>query len=309
MQKAAASFQLGVASTQLALLAKNPATSGHHARVKMLGAFLELPSSWFADHLLTESDEPDIARMTTGLYSTYGLIEARHGHRIAAAFKLGYSISAIAYFWRIPSANRSVITDEIKCAAKDAGISDDVTATLLAACIAPDANEDGVLSAVVRATEEISNALSTDAVFIVHGHDEAIREKVARFVERLGLTAIILHEQPNQGRTLIEKFISHSQVAFAVVLLTPDDIGGSKTANSKEYLPRARQNVVFELGYFVGLLGRDRVCALCVPTVDLPSDYVGTVYVKLDPDGAWKLSLAREMKSAGLNVSLDGVIA
>jgi len=103
-------------------------------------------------------------------------------------------------------------------------------------------------------------------VFIVHGHDEAACEAAARFIEKLGLIAVILHEQPNQGRTLIEKFEAHSGVAFAVVLLTPDDIGAT-AANPKARRPRARQNVIFELGFFVGAIGRRRVCALYKPGV------------------------------------------
>jgi predicted nucleotide-binding protein len=97
-------------------------------------------------------------------------------------------------------------------------------------------------------------------VFLVHGHDEATREKVARFLERLHLEPIILHEQPNRGRTVIEKFEDHSKVCYAIVLLTPDDVGGPWKSNDR--LPRARQNVILEHGYFVGLLGRRHVCAL-----------------------------------------------
>lgn len=96
-------------------------------------------------------------------------------------------------------------------------------------------------------------------IFIVHGHDEGAREAVARYVERLGFEPIILHEQASQGRTIIEKIEAHSDVGFAIVLLTPDDFGGRKGEEAKD---RARQNVLLELGYFVGRLGRARVCAL-----------------------------------------------
>jgi hypothetical protein len=92
-------------------------------------------------------------------------------------------------------------------------------------------------------------------VFVVHGHDEGAHEGVARFLEKIGLTAIILAEQPNRGRTIIEKFVDYAgEVGFAVVLLTPDDLGGA--AATKVQQSRARQNVIFELGYFVGSLGR-----------------------------------------------------
>ncbi len=143
-------------------------------------------------------------------------------------------------------------------------------------------------------------------VFVVHGHDDAAKEMVSRFIERLDLKAIILHEQPNAGRTLIEKFLAHSNVGFAVVLLTPDDVGEQKD-KAAELKPRARQNVIFELGYFIGKLGRERVCPLYVEGVEIPSDYP-VVYVPLDTAGGWRLELAKELKAAGLPIDMNKVI-
>lgn len=99
----------------------------------------------------------------------------------------------------------------------------------------------------------------SNLVFIVHGHDAEARETVARFLGNIGFEPIILHEQASRGRTVIEKGEAHSDVGFAVVLLTPDDMGRSVTETDLE--PRARQNVLLELGYFIAKLGRDRVCA------------------------------------------------
>lgn len=141
-------------------------------------------------------------------------------------------------------------------------------------------------------------------VFVVHGHDEGARETVARFVTQLGLNPIILHEQPNKGRTVIEKFEGHAGVAFAVVLLTADDVGAS-SANRNDLRRRARQNVVLELGFFCGSLGRARVCALRKGDVEIPSDYLGVLYIDLDDKGAWRMALAKEMKVAGLPVDLN----
>jgi site-specific recombinase XerD len=113
--------------------------------------------------------------------------------------------------------------------------------------------------------------LSTHKVFVVHGHDAGAREAIARFLERIELEAIILHEQPDQGLTIIEKFETYAtQVGFAVVLLTPDDLGGQ--ASSPAQVSRARQNVIFELGYFAGKLGRGRTCLLRKGDVEIPSD-------------------------------------
>lgn len=141
-----------------------------------------------------------------------------------------------------------------------------------------------------------------DEVFLVHGHDEAVREAVARFIGKLDLTPIILHEQPDQGRTVVEKLERHGDVGFAVILLTPDDVGGK----SPEALrPRARQNVVLELGYFVGRLRRERVCAIHRGDLELPSDYMGVLYIPFDAGGGWRLHLARELKAAGFSVDMN----
>lgn len=143
-----------------------------------------------------------------------------------------------------------------------------------------------------------------DRVFIVHGRDDAAKEATARFVAQLHLKPIILHEQPNAGRTIIEKLEGHLDVAFAVILLTPDDIGGVAT-DQQQLRSRARQNVVLELGLFIGALGRGRVCALYKGDLELPSDFDGVVYVPMDAAGGWRLLLAREMKQAGLVIDMN----
>ncbi len=132
-------------------------------------------------------------------------------------------------------------------------------------------SEVGATALVATAS---SQALSRK-IFIVHGHDDGSREAVARFLERIGFAPIILHEQANQGRTVIEKVVAHGDVGFAVVLLTPDDEGRTMGAESLE--PRARQNVLLELGYFIGRLGRANVCALKRGELEIPSDFAGVV--------------------------------
>jgi predicted nucleotide-binding protein len=137
-------------------------------------------------------------------------------------------------------------------------------------------------------------------VFLVHGRDDGAKHEVARFLERIGLEVIILHERPNGGRTIINKFQEEAAgVAFAVVLITPDDEGrlrGSPTALA----PRARQNVVFELGFFVGKIEAKRVCALVSDEIEKPSDFESIVYVHYGPKTQWKTELARELHEAGV---------
>ena len=144
----------------------------------------------------------------------------------------------------------------------------------------------------------------TNRIFIVHGHDESARETVARFLEKLKLEPIILHEQPNHGRTIIGKFEKYADVGFAVVLLTPDDLGASKDRRD-DLEPRARQNVIFELGYFIGKLSRCKVFPLVKGTVKTPSDYDGVVYTELDDAGGWKTKLIQELMDAGFNIDAN----
>ncbi len=145
-----------------------------------------------------------------------------------------------------------------------------------------------------------------NSVFVVHGHDEAIKQSVARLLEKLGLQPIILHEKATEGRTIIEKLEHYSDVDFAVILLTPDDIGADKEKPS-DLRPRARQNVILELGFFLGVLSRKRVCPLYRGPMELPSDYMGVGYVLMDDAGAWKYDLAKELRAAGFDVDMNKI--
>lgn len=126
-------------------------------------------------------------------------------------------------------------------------------------------------------------------------------------MERIGLSAIILDEQPDAGLTIVEKFERDAaKVAAPIVLLTPDDVGGPKDASAVN--PRARQNVIFELGYFAGHLGRGRVCALMTGDIEIPSDYRGVIYVPLDEHSGWMLRVARNLKAAGVTVDVEELL-
>jgi len=149
--------------------------------------------------------------------------------------------------------------------------------------------------------EEKAAAEESGRTFIVHGHNDARKHELFRVLHDLtGTKPIILHEQPNGGRVILEKLEAYASTAgFAVALLTADDLG--RAASDSDEQPRARQNVVFEAGYFAGLLGRARVLILHEDGVELPSDLDGLVYVPLD-SGAWKLKLAHEMSNVGISV-------
>lgn len=152
--------------------------------------------------------------------------------------------------------------------------------------------------------------LSTKApekVFVVHGHNHGAKESVARFLDKLTLEPVILHEKANSGRTVIEKFSDYADVSFAVVLLTADDEGRARSSGN-EFSLRARQNVILELGYFLGKLGRSKVCALYERGVEIPSDYNGVLFVEFDSAGRWQFDLIKELVGAGFVVDANRVI-
>ena len=146
---------------------------------------------------------------------------------------------------------------------------------------------------------ETSSKMGTD-IFIVHGHDNEAKQEVSRFIEKLGLEAIILHEQANEGMTIIEKIEKYSNDAdFALVLYTACDKGRGAHETKVPARDRARQNVVFEHGYLMAKLGRENVCSLVKGKIETPNDISGVVYVTLDESGAWKTDVAKELKACG----------
>ena len=166
-------------------------------------------------------------------------------------------------------------------------------------------------------TEKSKVEASADKIFIVHGHGELVKVTVARTLEQLGLKPIILHEQEDYGNTIIEKFESNAtDVGFAVVLLTADDMGISRKdiekSNTENREPkaskRARQNVVFEMGYFMGKLDRAHVFLLLEDGVEKPGDLDGIVYTPIDSEGMWKIKLAKRLKAVGYKVNTDAII-
>lgn len=148
---------------------------------------------------------------------------------------------------------------------------------------------------------EAIEATYSNRVFLVHGHDNETKEAVARVLSKLGLDPVILHEQANRGRTIIQKFQDEAaDVGFAVVLMSPDD-------ELTDGVKRARQNVVLELGFFLGRLGPARVAALKRGNVETPSDFDGVLYTPVDDAGMWRYQLAKELKAAGYQVDMNRI--
>ena len=169
--------------------------------------------------------------------------------------------------------------------------AEDETPPSLTQEVAPDAG---------AAPEAESADRSPNRVFVVHGQNESARTAVVSFLESVGLVGIVLHEQPNMGRHLLTKFIQEADlVTFAVVLMTDDDMGSRKGGT---LAPRARQNVILELGYFLAHLGQAKVCALITPGLETPSDFDGIVYIRMDDEQRWQQELKRELLAARMPV-------
>lgn len=147
------------------------------------------------------------------------------------------------------------------------------------------------------------NEFGFSRVFIAHGHDGELKEAVARLIERQEIEAIILSEKANQGRTIIEKFENYSDVSGAICLFTADDLG--KATDEEEYKSRARQNVVFETGFFIGKLGRSNVIIIADSSVEMPSDLSGVVYTN---KANWQLDIIKELKAIGYNVDANKLL-
>ncbi|WP_339867065.1 nucleotide-binding protein [uncultured Algoriphagus sp.] len=150
-----------------------------------------------------------------------------------------------------------------------------------------------------RGLKKVNNTLNTkktiitNNIFLIHGRDETKKLEVARFLENdIKLNVTILHEKPNSGKTIIEKFEKYSNVDFAVAIWTGDD-RGSLDQHNEILRKRARQNVIFETGFFFGKLGREKVIVLYENDVEIPSDYLGITYVPFD--GQWKDDLRKEV--------------
>jgi predicted nucleotide-binding protein len=199
------------------------------------------------------------------------------------------------------------ITNRIQSALAKNGLEFDVISGLIKAVRQADAVP---IAQSTRSTKSTSITLTPNSpaanlpqqVFLIHGHDHGFKNTVARFLEALGLEPIILHESPDEGKTIIEKFEDRSDVSFVIALCTADDVGDSSANAVKptllaSQLPRRpRQNVVFEFGYFLGKYGRRRICAVCDNAISMPSDYNGVIYISR---GEWQNALLKTLSDFG----------
>lgn len=148
-------------------------------------------------------------------------------------------------------------------------------------------------------TTSAQPSLGRKNVFIVHGRDKTPALELARVIEkRYPIETILLEEKAHRGRTIIEKLEDYSKVDFAFITLTPDDFGALKGEPLRE---RARQNVIFELGQFIGKIGREKVCLLIKGNIEIPSDLRGVGYYRFNESiKECFLDVENELKEAGL---------
>lgn len=154
-----------------------------------------------------------------------------------------------------------------------------------------------------RTVKSFSNSIQKPTVFIIHGHDEEMKRSVQLFLNRGEIQDVVLHEQPDKNRTVIEKLIDEGSAAdYVIALLSPDDV-------QEDGSMRARQNVILEIGYFIGKLGRERVRLLRREGTVIPSDLHGILYENYDKDGAWRIKILKEIQASGININIDKIIS
>lgn len=181
----------------------------------------------------------------------------------------------------------------------------DITDELIQGPVGYKKNISKSLDTEKKAVEKMSNK-----VFVVHGHDSELKNDIDIFLRNLGLEPIILHRQADEGLTIIEKFEKYSDVIYAFILLTPDDVGMTVSEYQKEEANRkvefrARQNVIFEFGYFAAKLGRRNVCCVYKEGVMLPNDISGLLYKKVNNTiDSIGYEIIKELKAVGLKIEL-----
>ena len=158
------------------------------------------------------------------------------------------------------------------------------------------------ISGEAKFVEEKVNSTRKKKVFIVHGHNDALKQEAARIIEKQGIEAVILSEQANQGKTIIEKIEENADVDAAICLFTGDDYGRAKGTEAEENKLRARQNVVFEAGYFMGKLGRKNVIIVADKNLELTSDMQGVVYTDA---GNWKTEVLQGLDKIGYAIDFN----
>jgi hypothetical protein len=135
-------------------------------------------------------------------------------------------------------------------------------------------------------------AASGHKIFLAYANDIGMKSEVTTFLSRVGLSTVVLKDSAESNASLIDELEKHDNVHYAIVMLNPDASGIS-------------ENTVYELGLIVGRLGRNRVCGLVKEYIGILANYSGISYVPLDPAGAWKFLLIKQLKDAGFDIDAN----
>jgi predicted nucleotide-binding protein len=161
------------------------------------------------------------------------------------------------------------------------------------------------LSVPIKFSRYSSSECFDSKIIIVNGRDHAMKDMVAHAIEKLGLIPLILHDKVDRIKSIWD-LSNLSEGSYAIILLTPDEVNYPIFREDEKVL-RARQNVILEMGYFLGKLGRDRVAVIykSVESFELPSDLMGVAYTKFDDEGKWWFNIAKALQASGYPIALD----
>lgn len=177
----------------------------------------------------------------------------------------------------------------------DADVLDDVNITV-----------DEFFSYVFSIIDSLSAIVYPRRVFVVHGHNHYLRDTLADILRKLKFDPVVLQDEASRSLTIIEKLERDTdKVGFAIILYTPDDLGRQLGGVER---PRGRQNVVFEHGLLIALLGRERTCALIHGDVEVPSDIHGMIHETIGDLKGEAIKIAKVLKDAGYVVDASGLL-
>jgi predicted nucleotide-binding protein len=147
-------------------------------------------------------------------------------------------------------------------------------------------------------------------IIVVSGTDETMKQTITLSLKKLGLAAVVMSEEPRQGKKIVERFADYADVGFAVVLLSPDVYVYPKgeEATKRQRIPN--QDVTFMLGFLLGKLGKDKVLAFYKenPNFKMPIEFAGVKFTALDDRDSWKHALIRELTANGYTVDTERLL-
>jgi predicted nucleotide-binding protein len=159
----------------------------------------------------------------------------------------------------------------------------------------------------------VNPAAANKKVFVVHGHDTSSREQLELVLHKLGLDPFVLANTGGGGLTIIEALeteigTNNHQARFGIVLMTPDDMGYSKSDGAENVQPRARQNVVLEMGMLISAVGRGNVAILKKGHLEAPSDAQGILYIPFNDHVKEAVpKLADRLRAAGFILNPENI--